>query len=110
MASFAVVLIMFISAPLLMADGVVSDAGKLGANAGAMTYCRDNFKTEDDDGRYNLLVIQTTKEFGDLTGEDKAKALITRKAAEDGDYLGKKLNKKRCASIRKILLTKYAMD
>jgi hypothetical protein len=100
---------MFSSAPFLMAE-LISDAGKLGANAGAMKYCRDNFKTEDDDGRYNILVIQTTKDFGDLTGEDKAKALITRKAAEDGDYLGKKLDKKRCASIRKILLLQYSVD
>ncbi len=101
---------MFSSAPFLMADGLVSDAGKLGANAGAMRYCRDNFKTEDDDGRYNILVIKTTKDFGDLDGGDKAKALITRKAAEDGDYLGKKLDKKRCASIRKILLLQYSVD
>ncbi len=89
----------------------VSDASKLGANAGAMEYCRDNFMTDDDNGRYNLLVAATTKDFGNLAdGDDKAKALLMRKAAEDGDYLGSPLDAGRCESIRKLLLTQYAID
>lgn len=86
----------------------VSDASKLGANAGAMEYCRDNFMTDDDNGRYALLVAATTKDFASLDG-DKAKALVMKKAAEDGEYLGDKLDAGRCESIRKILLTQYAI-
>jgi len=89
---------------------IISDAGKLGANAGAMNFCRDNFMTDDDNGRYGLLVAATTKDFSALGGEDKAKALITKKAAEDGDYLGKPLDGGRCQSVRKLLLAQYSID
>jgi hypothetical protein len=41
----------------------VSDASKLGANAGAIEYCCDNFMTDDDNGRYALLVAATTKDL-----------------------------------------------
>jgi hypothetical protein len=87
----------------------VSDAAKLGANAGAMEYCRDNFMTDDDNGRYALLVAATTKDFGAL-GDDKAKALVMKKAAEDGEYLGDQLDAGRCESVRKILLTQYGIN
>lgn len=89
----------------------VSDASKLGANAGAMEYCRDNFMTDDDNGRYGLLVAATTKDFGALSEDgDKTKALLMKKAAEDGDYLGKPLDAGRCESVRKILLTQYGIN
>jgi hypothetical protein len=87
----------------------VSDASRIGANAGAMEYCRDNFMTDDDNGRYALLLAATTKDFGSL-GDDKSKALIMKKAAEDGEYLGDKLDAGRCESIRKILLTQYSIN
>lgn len=91
------------------ASAQVSDAAKLGANAGAMEFCRDNFMTDDDNGRYALLIAATTKDFASLT-DDKANALIMKKAAEDGEYLGDALDAGRCESIRKILLTQYSIN
>jgi len=90
------------------ATAQVSDASKLGANAGAMEYCRANFMTDDDNGRYALLIAATTKDFAALDG-DKSKALIMKKAAEDGEYLGDPLDAGRCESVRKILLTQYGI-
>ena len=88
---------------------IISDAAKLGANAGAMEYCRANFMTDDDNGRYALLVTATTKDFASLEG-DKAKALVMKKAAEDGEYLGEPLDAGRCASLRKLLIAQYGID
>lgn len=89
----------------------VSDASKLGANVGAMEYCRDNFMTDDDNGRYGLLVAATTKDFSNLSEDgDKTKALLMKKAAVDGDYLGKPLDAGRCESVRRILLTQYGIN
>lgn len=82
---------------------IFSDAAKIGANAGAMNYCKDNIASEDDKGKYNLLAIKTLKEYGDLESDDKLKALVFRKAAEDGDYLGDPLTEDRCDSLRKLL-------
>ena len=87
---------------------VFSDAAELGANTGAMAYCGDKFADDDDDGRYKLLELKLLKEFGDLPDDQKAKALVLKKAAEDdGDYLGKKLDRDRCTSLRKMLYLKY---
>jgi hypothetical protein len=87
---------------------VFSDAAKLGANVGAMKYCTECCADEDDEKKYKLLRLKTLKAFDDLPEDDKAKALILRKKAEDdGDYLGKKLDKERCDSIRKMLYLKY---
>lgn len=86
---------------------IVSDAAKLGANTGAMKYCRDKIASDDDRGKYNLLVLKTTEEYGDLDSDEKLKALVFRRAAEDGDYLGDPLTEDRCDSIRKILFLKY---
>lgn len=87
---------------------VFSDSAELGANTGAMAYCGDNFADDDDDGRYKLLELKLLKEFGDLPDDQKAKALILKKAAEDdGDYLGKALDGDRCTSLRKMLYLKY---
>lgn len=105
LTSFAIFLLTMTAA----AD--VSDASKLGANAGAMEYCRDNFMTDDDNGRYALLIAATTKDFGNIAeSEDKTKALLMKKAAEDGEYLGDPLDAERCDSVRKILLTQYAIN
>ena len=85
-----------------------SDAAKLGANVGAMKYCADCCADDDDEKKYKLLRLKTLKAFDDLPDDEKAKALIFRKKAEDdGDYLGKKLDKDRCDSIRKMLYLKY---
>jgi hypothetical protein len=87
---------------------VFSEAAKLGANVGAMKYCADCCADEDDEKKYKLLRLKTLKEYGDLESDEKAKALILRKKAEDdGDYLGQKLDKDRCDSIRKMLYLKY---
>jgi hypothetical protein len=87
---------------------VFSEAAKLGANTGAMAYCGDNFADDDDKGRYKMIRLKLLGEFGDLPDDEKAKALILKKAAEDdGDYLGKKLDADRCTSLRKTLYLKY---
>ena len=86
---------------------LISDEAKLGANAGAMSYCRDNFMTENDDGRYNILAVKTLKEFDRLSGRKKVKALVYKKAAEDGDYLGEKLDQERCQDLRQLLYIQY---
>jgi len=97
---------------LMLAAGVSADvfseAAELGANTGAMAYCGDEFADDDDDGRYKLLELKLLKEFGDLPDDQKAKALVLKKAAEDdGDYLGKRLDRDRCTSLRKMLYLKY---
>lgn len=101
--------IALLEVPTVNAD-LLSDAAELGANAGAMTYCRERFATEEDDGRYKLLALAAGRELGKLTGEAQAKALLVKKSAEDGDYLGKPLDQERCTSIRKLLVVKYSID
>jgi hypothetical protein len=86
---------------------LISKEAKLGANAGAMNYCRDNFMTEDDNGRYNILAIKTLEDFTRLPGGEKVKALVYKKAAEDGEYLGEPLDKERCEDLRQILYIQY---
>ena len=93
-------------APTASAD-VVSDAAKIGANAGAMKYCRDNIADDGDKSKYKLLALESAKEYDNLSSGDKVKALVYRRAAEDGDYLGDPLTKARCDSIRKLLFIKY---
>ncbi len=86
---------------------VFTEAAKIGANAGAMKYCRDNVASGEDRSRYKLLALKSAKEFDTLSGDDKVKALVYRKAAEDGEYLGDPLTEARCDSIRKLLFVKY---
>jgi hypothetical protein len=86
---------------------VFSEAAKIGANAGAMKYCKNRVASGDDRGKYNLLAIEATKRYDDLDRDEKRRALVTRKAAEDGDYLGDPLTKKRCDSLRKLLFLEY---
>ena len=87
---------------------VFSEAAELGANTGAMKYCGDSFADEDDDGRYSILRIKLLKEFEELPDDQKAKALVLKKSAEDdGEYLGKRLDRDRCTSLRKMLYLKY---
>jgi len=86
----------------------VSEAAKIGANAGAMEYCRDNIASSDDRGKYNVVSLQALGEFNDLDSDDKLKALILKKAAGDGDYLGDPLDEDRCDGIRKLLFLRYA--
>jgi len=90
----------------LQADGL-SEAAKIGANAGAMEYCERRIAKGDDKSKYKLLSISTYKEFDLLGSSDKTKALIYKKAAEDGDYLGDPLDGDRCDSLRKMLFLKY---
>jgi hypothetical protein len=83
---------------------VFSEAAKLGANTGAMQYCADHFADADQKNKYKMIRLKLIKEFDDLESGKKTKALVYRKAAEDkGEYLGDKLDKERCDSIRKLL-------
>ena len=90
----------------LAAAEVFSEAAKIGANAGAMKYCRDRVASKGDRSKYKLLAIKTAKIYDDLDSDEKVKALVYRKAAEDGDYLGDRLTESRCDSLRKILFVK----
>lgn len=85
----------------------VSDAAKVGANAGAMIYCYDHVASSSQHSKYKLLKIHTYDEYKKLPSSDRAKALIMKKSAEDGDYLGDRLDKGRCDSLRKMLYIKY---
>lgn len=83
-------------------EGLISNASELGYRAGAMSYCKDNHGG-DDEAKYNLLAISTLKDLDKLSSEDKVKALIVKKAVyEKGEYLGKKLDRDRCESLRKM--------
>jgi hypothetical protein len=95
-----------LATPFVSAD-LISEAAKIGANAGAMDYCERRIAKGDDKSKYKLLSISTYKEFDDLDSSDKAKALVYKKAAEDGDYLGDPLDRGRCDSLRKMLFLKY---
>jgi len=86
---------------------VFSEAAKIGANAGAMKYCKDKVASGDNRGKYNLLAIEAAKRYDDLDRDEKRRALVTRKAAEGGDYLGDPLTIKRCDSLRKVLFVEY---
>ncbi len=85
-----------------------ADAVKIGANAGAMKYCRDQADGADT-GKYAILAKRTSEEFEslDLKRGEKVKALAARKKAEDGDYLGDKLTKDRCDRLRRTLTVRY---
>ncbi len=85
----------------------VSDASKVGANAGAMIYCYDNVADKDQRSKYKILKLKSYDEYKKLSDDDRGKALIMKKAAEDGDYLGDPLDKGRCDSLRKMLYLKY---
>ena len=86
---------------------MISDAAKIGANAGAMEYCEKRIAKGDDKSKYKLLSVSTFKEFDGLDSSDRAKALVYKKAAEDGEYLGDPLDRDRCDSLRKMLFLKY---
>ena len=87
---------------------VFSDAAELGANTGAVAYCGSRFADDDDDGRYKILRLKLLEDFDAPPDDQKAKALVLKKAAEeDGEYLGKALDEERCTSLRKMLYLKY---
>ena len=96
---------LFVAGPSIGAG--FSEAAKIGANSGAMSYCNDEIASDDDGSKYSLLSISAYKEYDDLASDDKLKALVYRKAAEDGDYLGDPLDEDRCDSIRKLLYLRY---
>lgn len=81
---------------------VFSDAAKLGANAGAMQYCKKIDRPNES--KYDLLGIRTLKKYERLDSGDRAKALIFRKKAEQkGIYLSEPLSRERCRKIRRTL-------
>jgi hypothetical protein len=92
-----------------IATGFLSDATKLGANTGAMTYCANNFADNSSDKRkYRNLGLLSLKEFNQLTGREKAKALVVKRLAEDkGEYYGKRLTRKSCTNLRKTMSAVY---
>lgn len=89
---------------------VFSDAARIGAYAGAMAYCRDNYMTSDDAGRYALLALRATDEYLSLNARDRAHALAFRNAALRGKYLDEALDADRCARLRRLLSIRYLVD
>ena len=85
----------------------ITDTSKIGANAGAMSYCYERVASGKDKSKYRLLKLKTLEVYQDLDSGDRARALVMKKAAEDGDYLGDPLDKSRCNSLRKMLFVKY---
>ena len=71
------------------------------------SYCYDHIASSKDKSKYRLLKLKTLEEYQDLDSGDRARALVMKKAAEDGDYLGDPLDKSRCNSLRKMLFVKY---
>ena len=50
-----------------------------------------------------MLAISTLKDLDKLSSGDKAKALVVKKSVEKkGEHLGKKLDRDRCESLRKM--------
>ena len=45
---------------------VFSEAAKIGANAGAMDYCKKHISKSDDKSKYKLLSVSTFKEYDKL--------------------------------------------
>lgn len=86
-----------------------SDAAKIGANAGAMSYCKDNVISKNQRFKYNALAARSLREFNELGSGERTKALIWKNAANNGEYLGKPLTKKRCESVRNSLFVLYGM-
>ncbi|MEZ8739911.1 hypothetical protein AB6E21_07775 [Photobacterium swingsii] len=85
----------------------ITDASKVGANAGAMVYCYDHVASSDQRSKYQVLKLQSYEQYKDLPSNERARALLMKKAAEDGDYLGDRLDKRRCDSLRKMFHIQY---
>ncbi|KPL95749.1 hypothetical protein [Vibrio splendidus] len=85
----------------------ITDASKIGANSGAMNYCYDNFSDPSQNSKYKILKLKTYEKYRDLLSDERARALLMKRAAEGGDYLGDPLDKSRCNSLRKVLYIKY---
>lgn len=88
----------------------ISDAAKIGANAGAMSYCREQVVSANQRMKYATLATRSLQEFEKLEGDEKTKALVMKRAADNGEYLGKPLTNKRCKKIRNSLFVLYGMD
>lgn len=105
--SLIIFILTLVFSPLTQAD-LVSDEAQLGADVGAMSYCKDKYGDDETDGLYDILRIKTLKAYDDLDEDTRLKALVFRNSAEEkGDYLGKSLDKDRCDSLRKLLQLKY---
>jgi hypothetical protein len=81
----------------------LNDAESLGAQAGAMEYCRDNFSSDSKTrNQYDALRSAYIKDFDQLAGNDKQRALqIAGVVGKKGNVGGKKLSESRCDQIRK---------
>ncbi|WP_258102465.1 hypothetical protein [Vibrio campbellii] len=57
----------------------ITDASKIGANTGAMSYCYDHIASSKDKSKYRLLKLKTLEEYQDLDSGDRARALVIKK-------------------------------
>lgn len=70
---------------------------RLGAFAGAMKYCEDEFDNSD---RYRWARLRAADEFKDMSSAEKISFSLGRdNAIRNGRYFGKKLDKKQCGSL-----------
>ncbi len=100
--AFVVAVIVAPNTALSGDEDLIADASTLGYRAGAMSYCKDHH-AGDDEAKYNLLAIRALKDLDKLSSGDKRKALVIKKSVEKkGAYLGKKLDRDRCESVRKL--------
>jgi hypothetical protein len=100
--AFVLAVVVAPNAALSEDEGLIADASTLGYRAGAMSYCKDHH-AGDDEAKYNLLAIRALKDLDKLSSEDKRKALVVKRSVEKkGEHLGKKLDRDRCESIRKL--------
>ncbi len=84
-----------------------SDAVKVGANAGAMSYCKDKVVSRNDRAKYNVQLVKALEEFDALDKKERRRAVVSKNAADKGDYLGNPLTKQRCESVRNTLIVRY---
>ena len=57
----------------------ITDASKIGANAGAMSYCYDHIASSKNESKYRLLKLKTLREYQDLYRSDRTKVLVIKK-------------------------------
>lgn len=80
---------------------VFSEIHKLGAFSGAMKFCERQYSGNEK--RYQWARLRVAKEVGDMSGHNKAKALLASDNAErKGTYLGNRLDKRECEGLLKL--------
>lgn len=90
------------------ASAQVSQAEKLGIQAGAMEYCRDNFSADGKTRKqYDALRQAFIQDLDQMPREEKQRAMqIAGTVGKKGNVGGKKLSSSRCEQMRRSALMK----